>query len=258
MKLTTAVILSATLALSAALPASAQTTTPTAEKAPTREAARMERMHATANKEIDRRTAALDALSARVQAMKHITDSDKTSLEGMITAEASNLAALKTTIAADTDLTTLKADIQSITKSYRIFMLIIPRGHIIAAADRVNDVAGAMGDVGTKLQTRITAAQAAGNDVATLNTALTDLTAKLTDAKTNAAAAIAEISGLTPDNGDQAVMNANTAALRDARKKINAAQADIKAARQDAQTIIKGLKAMKQSGTATTTGTTGQ
>jgi hypothetical protein len=103
-----------------------------------------------------------------------------------------------------------------------------------------------------KLQTRISAAQSAGNNVTVAQAALTDMNAKLTDANTQAQAAITEVSGLKPDNGDQTVMQSNTAALKDARTKIQTAQKDLVAARKDAGIIVKSVGGWK---TATSTAT---
>ena len=49
-----------------------------------------------------------------------------------------------------------------------------------------------------------------------------------------------EVSALVPDQGVQAQMQANTTALKDARSKIQAAQKDLTAARNDATMIVKG------------------
>ena len=214
-------------------------------------AARMEKIRSAATKEIDRRIASLNELGTRIGEMKHETDADKAALTAIIDAQLAELATLKAKIVADTDLATLKTDAQSITKSYRIYMLVMPSTRIIAAADRVVNIVDEMMAIGTKLSTRITEAGTAGNDVTKLNAALTDFNAKLADAKTQATAAIAGISGLTPDNGDKTKMDANTAALKAAREKIKTATTDLKAARADIKTIVEGLKAFKKVATTT-------
>ena len=79
------------------------------------------------------------------------------------------------------------------------------------------------------------------------------MTAKISDAATQAAAASAEVSGLMPDNGDKTVMASNTAALKDARSKIQAATKDIQAAYKDAQAVVKGVRGTKPTASASTT-----
>lgn len=210
----------------------------------TRQAARMANLVKRGGREIDRRVANLNKISARIGEMKKLSSSEIASLSSSIQDEINNLTTLKTKIDSDTDLATLLADVQSIAKSYRIYMLVIPRTAIVAAADRIMTTVDAMNAVGAKLQTRLTSAQSNGKNLSALETALTDFNAKVTDANTQAQAAVSEASILTPDNGNQTQMQANTAALKDARSKIKSARQDLVAARKDAGTIVKGLRVL--------------
>ena len=191
--------------------------------------------------EIDRRITALTDLNTRVQAMQRVSDAFKQSLGSTVQAEISTLTTLKTKIDGDNDSATLKTDLQSITDGYRIYVLVLPQGRIAAAADRVATIVNMMGTLGGKLHTRIQAAAAAGNDVTALNSTLSDLSAKITDAQTQAQAAITASATLQLDNGDKTVMASNTAALKQARADIVAAQKDLADARKDIGTIISGL-----------------
>lgn len=206
-----------------------------------------------ADQEIERRTAALTDLNTRIQAMAKVSASVKSTLEASITSQISALTDLKTKIDADTATDTLKVDIQSITKSYRIFMLIIPQARVAAAVDVVGTVGDSMTAVGAKLQTRITTAQNAGKDVTTLTAALSDMTAKIADANTQAGAALSETVALTPDNGDQAKMQSNNKVIADAKVKLKAASADLRAARQDIQKILVALKGFHLDASASST-----
>ncbi len=209
-----------------------------------------------ADAEITRRVNALNALSTRINAMVKISASDKATLSSTIAAQVTAMTNLQAQIAADAaanSTTSLKADIQSITKSYRIFALIIPQGAIEAAADRVLDIAGMFTTLSGDLQTRITAAQNAGANMTTSVSALADMNAKVADAQTQVNAAVSETASLQPDNGNTTIMASNTAALKDARTKIQAAQADLTAARADAGTIVKALFQLKVSAAASGT-----
>lgn len=201
-----------------------------------------DRAHSRAEMEIDRRLAGLNKLQARIDGMKRVSDADQADLDASISAQIQAMNDLKAKIAADTDPAALKADIESITKAYRVFILVMPKGAITAAADRIETVVGAMQTLSGKLSVRIDAAAAAGTDVTALRAALDDMNAKVADADVQAKAAISAVADLAPDNGDASVQASNTAALKDARAKIQAAQADLKAARADAGTIIKGVK----------------
>lgn len=200
-----------------------------------------------AGEEIQRRIDMLNELNTRVQAMAHVSADEKTSISGVVSSQITSLTELKAKIDADTDLATLKTDIQSIAQSYRIFMLVIPSARIDVAADKINTAATAMTALAAKLQTRIAGAT---GDSAAATAALTDMNAKVADAQVQANAAVSLVANLQPDGGDKAVQTSNTAALKDARAKIQAALKDIKDARQDAHTIVKWLHEVGASGSA--------
>ncbi len=213
--------------------------------------ARINNIQTRANEEITRRINALNALSARVTAMQKISSADQASLVATIQAQITAMNTLQTQITADAaanSTTSLLSDVKSITGSYRIFALVIPQGAIEAAADRVLDVAGTMGNLSAAFSARITTAQSAGADVTTVQATLADFNAKIADANTQANAATAEVASLVPDGGVTAQMQANTAALKDARSKIQTAQQDLMTARTDAQSIIKALMGFEKAG----------
>jgi len=197
-----------------------------------------------ANQEIDRRVVALTELKARIESAERISASGKASMSATLTSQINSLSALKTEIAADADLESLKADIKSITQSYRIFALIVPQGHIAAMSDRMTTTADLMVSLGAKLKVKIDEAKTAGADVTALETALADLNAKVADARVQATAAVTLSSSLTPDQGDEAKLQANKKALADARVKLRAGSEALRTARQDAKTIVQELKSL--------------
>jgi len=116
-----------------------------------------------ADQEILRRTNALDALTTRINGMVRVTGDEKNNLLGTLEAQIAAMKDLGTRIDADANdnsTSSLKGDIQSITKSYRIFMLVVPQGALTAAADRVLTIASTTNTLAIKHQTRIAAAQA--------------------------------------------------------------------------------------------------
>lgn len=239
--------------------ASAKTSTEaTSTKAMQTEA--MSKTVSRADREIDRRIKAMNDLIARIQSMERLTGSEKSNLSSSLQSQIGEMNSLKAKIDADTDLATLRTDVQSLTKSYRIFALVMPVGNITAAADRVLTIADTITAVGTKLQTRISESQSAGKNVTVLQSLYADLAAKLADAKSQAQAAVSGVSALTPDNGDQTKYQANHKALLDARAKIQAATKDVQAARKDAGDIVKALRSLgrsKASSTAAMANSTG-
>ena len=211
--------------------------------------------------EIDKRIKSLEQLSERLAHIKLLPADTLATIQASITAEIKQLTDLKAKIAADTATTTIKADAQSVTKANRIFLLVEPKARIAAAASRINAVVTQITTLGGKLQARITAAQTAGVDVTAATAAMTDMNAKLADAKTQADAAVAETASLQVDNGDKTVLAANNAKLKDARTKLDAAEKDLAAARHDAAviySIVKGKGGVEGKGEvhATTTAST--
>ncbi|MBM3261294.1 hypothetical protein FJY93_02645 [Candidatus Kaiserbacteria bacterium] len=267
-----AMVMGATLAFGAALPAfaievnrgaptvAAKASTTVKAKTSDKALARIEKGKERAKEEIARRIAALGALAEKVQAMARVSDDMKASISGTVQSQITMLLSLQAKIEADTDLDTLKADIKSITESYRIFMLVLPQGRIATAADSLQITAASLTTLAGKLETRIAEAQAKGGDTAALSASLADMKTKIDSAKASAEAAIALTATLKPDNGDKAIADANKKALKDAQAKLKAAREDIKSARKMAGDIAKALKEMRVSASAaaTTTATTTQ
>ena len=208
------------------------------------------------NKEIDRRVASLNDLTARVGTMVRLTADQKASISAQLQAQVTALTALKAKIDADSDTATLKTDVKSILDSYRIFALVIPQGHIVAASDRMGAIIDSMTTVGAKLQIRIAAAKAAGKVTTDADAAFADFSAKLADAKIQAQAAQSGVAALVPDQGDKASADANKAALVKARADIKVGTSDLKAARKDAEAILKTIKSFKLDASATASSTT--
>jgi len=208
---------------------------------------------AKATKEIDRRITLLNDMNTRVQGMQKVTDAFKQNISAAIQTQTSALTTLKEKIDADTDAEVIKADIKSITQAYPVFGLFIQQARIAAMADREVVVATMMAAVGAKLQARLSAAQAAGADVSALATTLNDLGAKISNANTQAQAAVSATAVLTADGGDKTKAAANAAALKTARTNLDAAHKDLQAAQKNIQTIVTGFKKIQVSAAATTT-----
>lgn len=204
--------------------------------------ARLERAKQKASQEITRRTEALNNLEARIEAMKRVSASFKTDLDSTVSSEIAKLEALAAKIAASTDGEEIKADVQSITRSYRIFALIMPKAAIAAAADRIVTMSATLSEVGGKLKLRIDAAAADGKDVSALTTMLSDLASKITSANAHAKAAVDGTATLTPDEGDKTKQEANKTALQKARTELKAGHDDIKAGRELIRQMMNGLK----------------
>ena len=192
--------------------------------------------------EISGRISSLNSLSAAIQAMVNVSPSDKATIESTISTEISTLTALKNKIDSSTETAAdLLTDVQSITKDYRVYMLVLPQERITASVDAAFTVTSSMQQISTLLAARIAEAQAAGKDMTAALAALSDLNAKVADAHTQASAALAEVVNLVPDQGDATVQASNKAALTDANAKLNIVASDFTAARADISLIEKAV-----------------
>ncbi|MDE2590691.1 MAG: hypothetical protein KGL95_13615 [Patescibacteria group bacterium] len=227
----------------------AQTVTPTvtgtrAQRLQERQDTRITDLKTRADNEITRRITSLQTLTTKLGNMKHLTATQVSSFTTEVNTEISNLTALKAKIDADTDLTTLRTDVQSIIKSYRVYALFLPQVNILAAADRALYVVDMFNALYTKLSQRIQQAQAAGNNVTTLTATLADMQTNITNAQTTAQQIITTVTPLTPDG-----YPGNRTTLQSARSMFKQVYTYFVAARKDAKTIIQTLRTMKMSGT---------
>lgn len=195
-----------------------------------------------ASAQIDARVARLNEFSARISGMKLVTAEAKASLATTVEKTVADLTALKAKIATDTTAAEIRADMQAVTATNRVYALIMPKLHILVAVERANMIADMMTAFNTKIQPRIDAAKAEGKDTTAIVAAQTNMAAKLADVKIQTTAAVGYVANLTPDNGDKAILAANNTALAKARADLRVADSDLKAARKDISTIITTLK----------------
>lgn len=197
----------------------------------------------------------LNKLNTRVQGMKNVSAEEKASIASEVSLSIANLNTLKVKLDSDTDVTNATNDEKSIATGHRIYALIMPRGYIYAAADRVKTISALMASTSVKIDARIAEAQTAGKDVTAVQKSLVEMKAKVADANVQASAAIELVASLNPDGGDKTKQQANTTALKSAREKIKIATTDLETARKDLKSIIQALRSMnvKVEGSATST-----
>lgn len=224
-------------------PALAQTVSTSSAKNQTAQEKRITNIKDKADQEISRRLNALNQLVTRIQAMKKITDTSKTLLISQAQDQITNLNALKLKIDTDNDLNTLKTDTKSITTQYRIYMLFIPKTHILVASDKMLEIVDDINQIVPKLQSRIDAAGQEGKNIVPAQTALTDVQAKLIDIKVQVKKAQDEVMPLTPDQDIQSQITSNKNALQSALKSLQTARQDLRAVVKDIQIIKQNLNA---------------
>ena len=211
-------------------------------------------MHSTA--EINARITSLNSLLARVNTMTKLSAAEKAAITTEVNNLIADLTALQGHIRVDASSTAigtrgalsssspLRTDMNSITKDFRVYALVIPQIEILAAADRAGTLVASFTTLAVKLQTRITAIQAERHDVTGLQASLSDLNAKIADAQIQSTNAINVTANLVPDNGNATIAASNSAALKTGRADIKAADSDIKAATADAKSMVRGVEGL--------------
>jgi hypothetical protein len=201
-------------------------------------------------KEIDRRLKSLNELIKKINKIKKITDSQKATFISQVQTEITNLNTLKTKINANTDSATLKTDTQSITKSYRIYALFMPKINILVSADGLDSLADKLSSIAAALEIKINDAKTKGSEVASLSSQLLEMKAKISSGRTQAANARNAVLSLTPEGYPGNLTN-----LKSARAMIYNGRKDLQAARKNAGTVIQGLRKLNKELSTTTTST---
>lgn len=191
---------------------------------------------------IDARINALTKLKTRVNSIKRISDTEKASINGEVASEIASLHALRAKIRAQGSVEGARADEKSIAQDHRIYMLVIPQGYILGAADRINVIAEDMTALSVKINARIAAAKAGGIDTTSMEAKMSDVAVKIKAASDAGANAKAKVSGLVPDKGDATLAASNKAAIESARADIKVASENFVESRIEIKSVILDLK----------------
>ena len=184
---------------------------------------------------ITKRLTDLAAARRLLDAATHVAASDRTALDGQIDSASGGLTTLKRTVDADTTLRQLRIDCRMIVTTYRVYLVLIPKVHMVVAADRVLAASAALNNVATLVQGKIAAGGGATPGGA--QAALTDLIAKAAAAQATAGGIPGELLPLTASG-----YPGNRPTLLAARASLATAQTDLAAALADAKTIQAALR----------------
>jgi hypothetical protein len=190
--------------------------------------------------EIHRRLALLERLAGRVAHSATLTGADRTALSGEIASTTAGLTALGSTIANETVVAALKADIQKIATDYRVYVLVEPKTRLVIAADRLSAGYDRFATVEQRLAASIAAAKVAGKDVTQAQAAYDAMVAKVGQAEGLLGPVVGTILPLTP-----AGWNAGTAkpVLESARSTLRQVSQLFAGARADARQCVQALRA---------------
>jgi len=243
-----AVVAGMVLAFAGPALAEGPTSTATPALGGTPPAARIDHLRRECETALDRRVATLGALRTTVSGNGYLTASDKAALLDQIASENDGLGALRARIAGDTDLAALKADCKDIVGSFRVYLLMVPKIHLMVAAAATVQVAQKVTDLAGKLEAPIDRARAAGKDV----------TQAQQDLDAMKAAAAAGLAAASPVPGLVLALQprdypGNRPALEQARQDVKAAHDRFAETRNDARKVIEDLKDLRTPETPTST-----
>ncbi len=222
------------------------------------EAKKVQKTKTTADKILDQRIEKLNKLKERVALFKNVNDTDKASVNTVISNVISELSTLRSMIENATSSEYIKQAREMVNNNYRVYALIMPQLNIIASADRMITTISMLNIVASKIEVRL-ASVATGTDItsanlATANKSLLSMKDKLVQAQADAQSAVNLVAPLVPDQGDKAVADSNLKIMKDARLKVKSAQTNIVSAKKEAEAITKILaKEKRVQKTATTT-----
>ncbi len=192
---------------------------------------------------IDRRLTSLGDLQGKVSSSTYLTAGDKATLLGEISAENDGLAALRVKIAADTDRATLVTDCKNIVEHYRVYLLMIPKAHLMIASDAASVIGQKLTDLATKLQADIDRAKSAGKDTADAQRDLANLKAAIS-AGTGAAGPVDGLLNFAlPLNPSE--YPADQQNVKTARTDMGTTHTNFVQAGKDAKQVVADLKALK-------------
>lgn len=191
------------------------------------------------DQEISRRLSELNKLAAVISSATKLSSTDKTTLSNEVSTTVSGLTALKTTLDNETTLEAAKTDVQSIVNEYRVYVLVVPKVHLLKVADDQLAAAAKLTDAATKLQARLTSLKTSGKDVTTLQTALDDMTTSVATAQKIASSIESGVINLQPSdyNSDHTLLTGDSAQLK-------TAHTALVQARKDAEIVFEGIKAL--------------
>jgi hypothetical protein len=188
--------------------------------------------------EIDRRLATIERLAGAITDARALTDGHQAALQAILDDAVAGLRALRAEIEADTTLAELRADIRSIFENFRIYVLVVRQVWLVTAADTVGAAGDALESTAADLAVLIERAVAAGQDVTEAKAHLAAMEAAIDEALAGVDGVAEDVLPLTPTD-----WNDGTAGpiLRESRRAIVDAKADLRTAMAEAREVIAAL-----------------
>lgn len=135
------------------------------------ETKKIERVKTAADKQLDQRIESLNKLKERVAILKNVNDTDKATINTVIGNVISDLNELRNVIDTATSTEVVKSARETITKNYRVYVLVMPQLSIIASADRMITMVSMLNIVSSKLESRLMQVATSSTEITSANLA---------------------------------------------------------------------------------------
>jgi hypothetical protein len=198
-------------------------------------AARLACIDQRASQAVSAREAALQKMTSDVNDSADITSSDKATLIGQLSADASGLQTLLGTIDADTTVAKALADTETIVTGYRVFLLEQPKVHLVIAADTETTIESNLQSKLPSIQTAINNSSASAAQKAAAQTAFNDCTTQLAAAQSASAGIVSDVITLLPSGypGNQPTLVSARDSAQTVRSDLGKCKTDIETIRTD-------------------------
>ena len=188
-------------------------------------------MQASVDAAVKKRLVTIDRLTTALAARSHVSDAHRATLSSTYTSDTSGLTAVDAKVQADTTCGQAVADGRTVVTDYRVYLLLVPQTHLVAASDTGTYAAGQLSATEPKVQAAIDALTDP-QEKATAQAKLDDLTAKV-DAATASLSGIADaMLALKPSD-----IPAQLATIDGYRAKVASARQDLRQAIADAKAL---------------------
>ncbi len=219
------------LVTGAAAPAFAETTPTSAPTTRTCSADRLGYVQARVDAAVKKREATIDSLTRALAARTHVTDAHRATLTSTYGSDESGLRAVDAKVQADTTCGQAVTDGRTVVTDYRVYLLLVPQTHLVAAADTGTYAAGQLAAAEPKAQTAIDALTDP-QQKATAQATLDDMTSRVSSATASLSGVADGVLALTP-----ADIPAKESVIDGYRARVSAAHADLAKALADAKTL---------------------
>lgn len=193
---------------------------------------------------IEKRLATIADLQAAIDRSETVDPDHAGRLKGELQSSESGLEALARKISEAEDLATLRDLVPQILEDYRIYAVVAPKVHLVltadaasAAADRLGDAAGWLGDVLERLAEN-------GFDVEEGEALLVEMERLVASGSEGAAAVPDMVIGLKPSDYPD-----STEVLRSAHGELKSAGSELRSAGETAHQIVRFVKSVVDGGT---------